>query len=92
MATLTEAWTSASAALPLEWEIFGLAMRSRAPYEWGVAAAEDNEWIAAAGPSAGGSVIAGYGSYPGQALLNLAAELRRVRGETTGNVPSDEGL
>ena len=85
MANLTEAWTKASAALPLGWELEGVM--SGAVYLMALAAAHDlptgfADWIALA--SDGDTNVIGEGEAPHQALLDLASKLEPIRGSTTG--------
>ena len=70
---LTQAWTRASAALPLGWRIEGLFLVG-------------DGWQAVAAHSDGRQLgnAAGTGSDPIQALLDLAEELRPIRGDVTG--------
>lgn len=76
LGALSQAWTSAEAALPVGWEIVAL-VKDR----------ETAEWIAsAAAPGVGevGRSESGVGGHHYQALNNLAIRLRELRGPTTG--------
>ena len=72
---LTQAWTKAEAALPLEWSLMGVV---RGPREVDPQIRSEN-WVAwARGPK--GERAEGQGSFPAQALLDLAAKLEPLRG------------
>ena len=78
-ANLTQAWTTASASLPLEWTLMGVV---RGPREADPVIRSEN-WVAwARGPK--GERVEGTGTAPVQALLNLAHELGRLRGDPNG--------
>ena len=79
MANLTQAWTAASAALPLEWRLKGVVEgpREAAPV------IRSGSWLAwAVGPN--GDRAEGIGDNPIQALLDLTAKLEPIRGNRNG--------
>ena len=79
MANLTQAWTRASAALPLEWRLKGVV---EGPREVAPAIRSEN-WLAwAVGPN--GERAEGIGDHPAQALLDLASKLEPLRGNRNG--------
>lgn len=79
MATLTQAWTSAEAALPHHWAIRGVAL---GPREWDPVI-RSATWVAwARGPA--GEQVEGEGESPEQALRALAQKLQAIRGDANG--------
>lgn len=74
LGALSQAWTSAEAALPLGWRIEMLVL------------IDDDRWEAVAADARGRQFAnsAGHGQRPYQALNDLAVQLRRLRGPTTG--------
>ena len=83
MANLTQAWTSASAALPLGWKIAGVALGPTTDERDPMVILEEH-WVAWAVNDADGDRRNGVGDNPIQALLDLAAQLRPVRGDRNG--------
>jgi hypothetical protein len=76
---LTQAWTTASASLPLEWRLMCVVLGPRevAPV------IRSESWLAwAVGPN--GERAEGLGSHPAQALLDLATKLQPLRGNRNG--------
>jgi len=84
LAGLSSAWTAASAALPLGWELRGLA---KGPRDAGPHIGSEN-WVAWARPSTAverprhvPSTVEGEGQTPEQALNALARRLREIQHE-----------
>lgn len=76
---LTQAWTRASAALPLGWRLRGVV---QGPREADPVIRSDS-WVAfARGPE--GERMEGQGAYPVAALYDLAEKLRQLRGDPNG--------
>ena len=71
LGALSQAWTSAEAALPLGWRVSGL-------YRF------EDAWIGLAEGSAFDDNVSGAGQYAEQALRRLSDQLRERRGPTTG--------
>ncbi len=71
LGALTEAWTAAEAALPLDWHISGL---------WRF----DNTWIALSEGAVFDDYESGSGSYAEQALRRPSDRLRERRGVQSG--------
>ena len=72
---LTECWRDAMAAKPSTWKLMGVAC---GPREVDPKVRSAEEWCAwARGPD--GERIEGPGSGPGDALLQLAGELRKLK-------------
>ena len=71
LGALSQAWTSAEAALPLGWRMSGL-------YRF------DELWVGLAGRPEFDDYASDSGQYAEQALRRLADRLRERRGSTTG--------
>ena len=68
---LTQAWTKASAALPLKWRLMGVVLGPREADP----VIRSETWVAwARGPL--GERVEGQGTFPEQALRDLAEKLR----------------
>jgi hypothetical protein len=71
LGALTQAWTSAEAALPLDWQLSGL-------YRF------DGLWVGLAEGPAFDDYLSGSGQYAEQALRRLNDRLRDRRGKASG--------
>jgi hypothetical protein len=69
---LTQAWVTASAALPLDWILVGVWLDPDRPGWW---------QAEARGPGDAPEIVTGYGSHTGLALNDLANRLRERRGK-----------
>lgn len=72
---LTQAWVTASAALPLEWVLVGVWLDPDRPEAW---------QAVARGPGEQPEIVTGYGSHTGVALNDLAKRLHERRGTASG--------
>ena len=72
---LTQAWVTASAALPLEWVLVGVWLDPDNPSQW---------QAVARGPGEAPEIVTGYGSHTALALNDLAKKLRALRGSASG--------
>jgi hypothetical protein len=71
LGALSQAWVSAEASLPLDWEIAGL---------WQF----DGLWVALSEGPAFDDYLSGSGQYADQASRRLADRLRVLRGSSSG--------
>ena len=81
---LTRLWTRASASLPVGWHLAGVMTRDVAS-KWSatIEPSGEDEWVALALETKGSRFAVGSGTYPEQALTDLADKLR-VRGDPNG--------
>lgn len=90
MANLTEAWTTASAALPNGWRITGImhadlyAALAALPSYLELAATYPDQWVAVAEGPSGDPGEVGQGETPTAALLHLSRILGPIRGSASG--------
>lgn len=87
VANLTEAWTKASAALPLGWRMHILQLEVVMPNgteHWMAAAVEYDAKGFPLDHRGDEHFERGHGNNPIQALLDLADRLEPIRGSTTG--------
>ena len=90
MVKLTEAWTTASAALPNGWRITGIlhadlyAELATLPSYLELAATYPEQWVAVAEGPSGDPGEVGQGETPTGALLPLARILEPIRGSASG--------
>ena len=90
MSNLTEAWTTASAALPNGWRIVGVLHAdlyvelARLPAYLALATTYPEQWIAMAEGPDGDPGEVGQGETPVQALLHLARIVEPIRGVVSG--------
>lgn len=93
MTNLTQAWTTASAALPNGWRIVGIlhadlyAELAKFPAYLDLAATYPDQWVAVAEGPSGDPGEVGQGENPQQALLHLARILEPIRGSASGSQP-----
>ena len=82
---LTRLWTRASASLPVRWHLAGVMTREVAS-QWSatIEPSGEDEWVALALETKGSRFAVGSGTYPEQALTDLADTLLRMRGDPKG--------
>jgi hypothetical protein len=90
VSNLTQAWTTASAALPNGWRIVGIlhadlyAELAKLPAYLELASTYPDQWVAVAEGPSGDPGEVGQGDTPQQALLHLARILEPIRGIASG--------
>jgi hypothetical protein len=95
VANLTQAWTTASAALPNGWRIVGVlhadlyAKLTELPAYLQLADPYPDQWIALAEGPEGDPGEVGQGETPIHALLQLARILEPIRGVVSGSAQGD---
>lgn len=90
VSNLTQAWTTASAALPNGWRIVGILHAdlyrelAKLPAYLELDSSYPDQWVAVAEGPSGDPGEVGQGESPQQALLHLARILEPIRGNASG--------